>query len=111
MGTFTDIDTIKTQYPSDKWEYGSPRPNGGLIDRIIVTTWNRGTRIFFPQMIPHGDNVHSFHMGTCMYTRGTDDPQSKDKPKFTHSYVNSEYKVCCGGHWENQENAVYVRRL
>jgi hypothetical protein len=76
-------------YPSEKWEYGAIRPDGGFIDKILVTTWNRGTRIFFPQMIPHGDNVYSFHMGTNMYTRGTDDPQSKDKKTFTHSYVNS----------------------
>ena len=79
VGTFTDIENIINKYLSDKWEYGSMRPNGKFIDKILVTTWNRGTRIFFPQMIPHHDNVHSFHMGTCMYTRGTDDPQSKDK--------------------------------
>ncbi len=38
VGTFTNIETIMKHYQSDKWEYGSFRPNGSFIDRIMVTT-------------------------------------------------------------------------
>ncbi len=72
VGTFTDINEIIKKYPATKWQYGSMR-YGYLIDKINITTWNSGTRIFFPSMVPHGDNANSFHMGTSMYTRGTDD--------------------------------------
>ncbi len=43
----------------------------------MITKWNRGIRIKVENLIPHGDNAASFHTGTCVFTKGTDDNESK----------------------------------
>ncbi len=75
----------------------------------MITKWNRGIRIKIVDLIPHGDNASSFHTGTCVFTKGTDDKESK-QGYFYHRYVNSNDAVCCGYNGNANEVAVFVMR-
>lgn len=111
VGTMKNIDDIRKAYPSTHYELGSAHYHTwNTIERIRVDGWNRGKRIWMPEMRPHLDNPHTFHLGTSMWTRGTDDEDSKTNQDFFHRYVNSELKSCCGVN-EVYDAPIYARKL
>ena len=79
-----------------------------MIEEIRITNWNRGTRIFTAEMIPHGDNATQFHIGRAMWTKDTDDEESKIG--FYHRYVNSNFQPCCPSNGQ-ADLAIFVRRV
>ena len=108
VGKLEDLETIIVNYPLSEYVYGMCY-NNRSIEEVVVSTWNRGTRVFFPRMIPHGDNAGNFHSGTAIFTKDTDDNESKGK--FYHRYVNSNFAPCCGSNGNLNNLDFYVRRL
>jgi hypothetical protein len=54
---------------------------------IIVNTWNRGYRITTKDLYPYGDNAKSMAPVRTMWTKGTDDNESKGTDWY-HQYVD-----------------------
>eukprot|EP01080_Neovahlkampfia_damariscottae_P002349 gene2349-2817_t len=94
IGTLAEFDEIVKKYPLDKYEffgtynYSSPSP-------LQFSRWNRGIRVFFRDFYPHADDAKNFHIGNAIFTRDTDDSESKSG--FYHRYVDSNFKPCCCG--------------
>jgi hypothetical protein len=108
VGEIYNIDNILSSYPVTQYQYGSVY-NNKTIEEITISTWNRGLRVFFPRFIPHGDNATSFHMGTAIFTRDTDDNESKGT--FYHRYVKSDFVPCCGSNGSINTLPIYVRKF
>lgn len=54
---------------------------------IICNTWNRGYRITTRDTFPRGDDAKSMTPVRVMWTKGTDDAESKGGDWY-HQYVN-----------------------
>ena len=54
---------------------------------IIVNTWNRGYRISTRDLYPRGDNAKSLTPVRTIFTKGTDDSESKGG-EWYHQYVD-----------------------
>lgn len=67
VGTMKDIENILKAYPSTHFEYGSCHYHTrNIVERVRIDGWNRGRRIWMPEMRPHGDNPSTFFLGTSM---------------------------------------------
>ena len=108
VGKLEDLENIILNYPFTNYIYGMIY-NNRSIEEVVISTWNRGTRVFFPRMIPHGDNAGNFHSGTAIFTKDTDDNESKGR--FCHRYVNSNFAPCCGSNANANNLDVYVKKL
>jgi hypothetical protein len=105
-GKLKSLEEIIKKYPSSDYHYGM-KYNQILIDKIMITKWNKGIRVFFPKFYPHGDNATSFHSGTILLTKDTSDVESTGT--FYHRYVNTEFKPCCGSNGSADAWDVYVK--
>ena len=45
--------------------------------KIIINRWNRGIRVSFPEFYPQGNDGSTLKFGTDVFTKDTDDIQSK----------------------------------
>ena len=110
VGTMKNIEKILKAYPSTHYEYGSTHYHTrNIVERVRIDGWNRGWRIWMPEMRPHGDNPASFFLGTSMWTMGTDDKESQDG-NFFHRYVDSNLKPHAGQD-RIYDADMYVRKL
>eukprot|EP01121_Diplochlamys_sp_Union-15-3_P022532 TRINITY_DN9624_c0_g1_i1.p1 TRINITY_DN9624_c0_g1~~TRINITY_DN9624_c0_g1_i1.p1 ORF type:complete len:133 (-),score=10.48 TRINITY_DN9624_c0_g1_i1:43-414(-) len=112
VGFIQDLDDILIKYPITHYKYYgafnniNPQP-------IIIQRWNRGHRVFFKHCYAHGDDAKRLHLGNAMWTRGTDDEETKkanlaDPNAFVHWYTTEHFKVCCGSNGLNGL-VLYVR--
>lgn len=108
VGNMNDYDNIVKKYPHLDFEWGV-RYNSYSITPVEVTNWNRGIRIIVRNLYTHGDDASSFHRGTAMWTRGTDDAESKNG-WFHHRYVGADMKPCCGSNG-NTNVQIFARRF
>ncbi len=58
-----------------------------MVMPIICNTWNRGYRITTRDTFPRGDDAKSMTPVRVMWTKGTDDAESKEGDWY-HQYVN-----------------------
>jgi len=108
VGTILDYDKISQNYPFlTEYEWGGIYNNKNPMP-LMIMGWNRGIRVLFRDFYPHGDNPISLHIGNSMWTRDTDDSESKGVWK--HRYINSSYAVCCGSNGVGGLS-IYVRKL
>ena len=108
VGKLKEIKELVKTYSTLKYSFGMAY-NSLTIEEIVISTWNRGLRVYFPNLFPHGDDGKNFHAGTVVYTNDTDDNESKGI--FYHRYVNSNFQPCCGSNGNGGENNIYVRLL
>lgn len=94
-------------YPPTEYIYGV-KYNSNEVQEVKITRWNRGTRIYTLHKNPHGDNAGKFHAGRAMWTKDTDDAESKGQ--FYHRYVNSNFEPCCGSNGVSDLD-VYLRKI
>jgi hypothetical protein len=109
VGTVEQLDKILKDYPGTEYEYYGLY-NHLVPAKLLVTIWNRGTRVFFESCVPHGDNATQFHIGNAMWTKDTDDTESKGA--YYHRYVDQNFKTCpCGSNGSNTQMKIFVKPL
>lgn len=84
VGTLADFERIRTEFPQTQFEFGLAYNGGPYPAR--VWTWNHGIRITYESFYPQGDNGATLLLGNSVFTKGTDDADSKDH--WYHRYVN-----------------------
>ena len=88
--TTTDLNTCLKTYPPDAYEWGTDY-NSPAIKPLTVTQWNRGYRIHVTTPYMQNDSVGSMRLGTSVWTRDTDDAESKAAGgKFYHRYYQCQ---------------------
>ncbi len=110
IGTLGEFDTLINNYPLTTYEWAIGYNTQPLP--VIVQNWNRGIRIFSKYPYSHGDNASSLHQGRAIFTRDTDDTESKGC--FYHRYVDSNMNYCgvnCGQNGNSNSQPVYARKL
>jgi hypothetical protein len=110
VGEITQYDELSKRYPHSDWDWAgtynclNPSP-------LIISDWNHGIRVMFRDLYPHGDDGSALHLGTALWTRGTQDPESK--AEWHHRYVSpgadGSLRECCGSNG-NGGLVIWVRR-
>jgi hypothetical protein len=109
VGAVEQLDKILSDYPGIEYEYYGLY-NHFVPSKLLITTWNRGTRVFFESCVPHGDNATQFHIGNAMWTKDTDDKESKGV--YYHRYVDNNFKPCsCGSNGSNTQMKIFVKQM
>ncbi|KAG2386325.1 hypothetical protein C9374_002771 [Naegleria lovaniensis] len=108
VGVLKDLETLWTKYSPYEYEYGI-KFNTCNVTPVVMQEWNRGKRVFSQYPYSHGDNAVNLHEGRSLFTKDTDDPESKSC--WYHRYINSEFKVCCGSNKIFDNWPVFVRRM
>jgi hypothetical protein len=108
LGDFANFKRLLSSYPLTKYEWGMIYNTYGP-EPVIVSNWNLGARLIIRTFVPHGDNAATFHMGTAMFTYGTNDAESKTC--FCHRYVNHVFAPCCGCQGDKSGYHIYTRSL
>lgn len=108
VGTIKEINNILQLYPVTEYMYGIVY-NSPKIERIVISTWNRGLRIFIRDFYAQGDDGKNLSRGTTLFTYKTDDPQSR--VGFYHRYVTTEFKETYNPNKINNELPLYVKRF
>jgi hypothetical protein len=106
LGNLANFNRLLGAYPLDQFEWGIAYNTVGP-EPIAVCKWNRGYRLLIKTFVPHGDNASGFHIGTAVFTCGTDDAESRDG--FYHRYLNSSFAPCCGSHGLCGHRVIYTR--
>jgi len=103
-----DYDKLSQSYPYlTQYEWGGIYNNKNPMP-LLIMGWNKGIRVLFRDFYPHGDNPLNLHIGNSMWTRDTEDSESKGVWK--HRYINSSYAICCGSNGVGGLE-IHVRKL
>jgi hypothetical protein len=106
LGDLANFHRLRGAYPLDQFEWGIAHNTFGP-EPIAVCNWNRGYRLLIKTFVPHGDNASGFHLGTAVFTCGTDDAESRGG--FYHRYLNRSFAPCCGSNGLCGHRVIYTR--
>lgn len=107
VGKFNDIPKIFTAYPVTEYEFGVIY-NGPTVMPVIINQWNIGYRITTRDLFPWGDDGNSMAPVHAMWTKGTNDVESKGE-NWCHRYVDHMYKAFLSNGPMNLE--LYARKM